>query len=224
MPGRIAEAAAPHYCCVSGIGLSLQFPVSMRHFLFDFDGTITRRELLPEIGKACGLEREIAELTSLTIAGVIPFQTSLERRVELLRRVPISDVRRIVDEIPRHEEIVRFIGEHPDRCHIVTGNLDVWVGPACRRIARSLFCSRADAEGDRLNGLLEVLDKSIVARDFSAPFVAVGEGHSDAGMIEAAEVGIAFGAIHEPADSVSEVCSHKIYDEARLCRFLRQLS
>lgn len=195
----------------------------MRHFLFDFDGTITRRELLPEIGKICGLEREIGELTKLTVAGVIPFQTSLERRVDLLRRVPISVVQKVVETIPKHEKIVEFIRAHAERCHIVTGNLDAWIGPACRSLTSSLFCSKARTEGDRLLGLVEVLDKGALARAFPFSFVAIGEGHSDAGMMEIAEVGVAFGSIHEPANSVTEVCSHKIYDEHRLCRFLQQL-
>ena len=196
----------------------------MRHFLFDFDGTITCRELLPEIGRICGAEKEIGELTKLTIAGVTPFQTSLERRVELLDAACLFPTcRKLSKRFQRYEKIVEFIQAHADRCHIVTGNLDAWVGPTCRSLSNSFFCSKARTEGDRLLGLVEALDKSALAQAFPFPFVAIGEGHSDAGMIEIAEIGIAFGLTHEPANSVTEVCSHKIYDEHRLCWFLQQL-
>ena len=36
---------------------------TVERFLFDLDGTITRQEILPEIARAVGLEREIADLT-----------------------------------------------------------------------------------------------------------------------------------------------------------------
>jgi phosphoserine phosphatase len=195
----------------------------MRQFLFDYDGTLTRKELLPEIGRACDLEEEIAHLTALTIAGHVPFEKSLEHRVKMLSRVPISVVQSIVNDIPVYEEIAAFISDNPERCHIVTGNLDVWVGAACGKITKSLFCSHAIHKEDRILGLKRILDKTEVARLFDGPIVAIGEGHADAGMIEIAEVGVAFGQTHEPARSVIEVCSHLIYDERRLCRFLRQL-
>jgi len=195
----------------------------MRHFLFDFDGTITRTELLPEIGRACRIEREMTELTRQAIAGIVPFKQSFERRVELLRSVPISDVQAIVDGLPLYEELVSFIQEHSDRCHIVTGNLDAWVGATCQRICPSLICSRAIANGDQLVGVSEILDKATVVSRLNSEVVAVGEGHADAGMLDAAQVGIAFGGTHQPARSVIEVCSHLIYEEKRLCRFLRQL-
>jgi phosphoserine phosphatase len=195
----------------------------MYQFLFDFDGTLTRKELLPEIGVACGLEVEIGRLTELTIAGHIPFQRSLEYRVELLKRVPVSTVQEIVRNVPLYDRLVRFIRDNSSRCHVITGNLDVWIGPLCRSICPSVLCSEAIIDGDQLIGLRSVLDKATTPLRFDGPIVAIGEGHADAGLFDRAEIGIAFGQTHEPAKSVLEVCTHLVYDEQKLCEFLQQL-
>jgi len=196
----------------------------MRTFLFDLDGTITKKELLPEIGRACGLYKEIAALTRETIAGSIPFHESIRRRVDILKQVPISTVRKIVNSIPLNEPLLQFIREHRNRCVIITGNLDVWVKELCSRIVDRVFYSEAEADGDRLIGLRSILNKADAVKKIKGPIVVVGEGNNDVGMFEVAEVGIACGSLHEPASSVMERATHVIYNDATLCTFLKQLS
>ena len=58
------------------------------------------------------------------MAGEFPFESSLRRRVEILRGVPVSQVREIVAGIEVDPHIEAFLAEHRDRCTIVTGNLD----------------------------------------------------------------------------------------------------
>jgi len=55
-------------------------------------------------------------------------------------------------------------------------------------------------------------------------FVSIGEGHNDAEMMELADVAIACGCVHPPANSVMATASHVIFDEEILCNFLKQLS
>ena len=56
-------------------------------FLFDLDSTITAREILPEISRTVGKEKEMREITEKTMQGIVPFQESFLRRVELLKDV-----------------------------------------------------------------------------------------------------------------------------------------
>jgi len=193
-------------------------------FLFDLDGTVTRKEILPEIAKEIGIYKEIKLLTDKTISGKVPFYESFLHRVELFKDIPVSRIRNIISGIPLHEEIVRFIRENKDRCCIVTGNLDVWVDELCDSIGVNRLTSKAICRNDRVVEVTYVLDKGkAITEHFGNNYAAVGEGNNDAEMIRNAEIGIAFGGIHQPAKSVLSCATHVIYEEEVLCRFLRQL-
>jgi phosphoserine phosphatase len=193
------------------------------HFLFDFDGTLTREELLPKIAREIGLEAEMAELTRLTMAGDIPFEHSFRERVKKLQFVPIQKIVAIVEEVQIEPSILSFLQAHADRAVIVTGNLDVWIGPFCEARGLRYHASKARHENGYVTGIDHVLDKGDVADAISRPFVAVGEGHNDLPMFEKADIAIAYGGVHAPARALLEVASHAIYDGKTLCRFLTQL-
>lgn len=193
------------------------------NFFFDLDGTVTRKEILPEIGRAVGMYDQIAELTRQTIQGEIPFHESFLRRVKMFANVPISTVRAVIRDIPLHTEVVDFIQKNSHRCYLATGNLDVWISELCERIGIRSFTSIAKTQNDYITGVQHVFDKSTVASLVPGPYVAIGEGNNDAAMIGKANIGIAFGAVHSPAKTVMEEASHAIYDETSLCRFLKRL-
>jgi phosphoserine phosphatase len=193
---------------------------TVEQFLFDLDGTITRVEILPEIARAIGLEDEIAELTRRTMAGELPFESSLRRRVEILSRVPVSTVREIVAGVEVDPHIADFLARNRERCTIVTGNLDVWIEELVRRLGVDVRCSIARAEGDRLVELTTVLDKADVARDFDGPICAIGDGYNDLGLMAAADLGVAYGGVHAPAPGLYDVATHAIFDSRRLCELL----
>ncbi|MDA1354057.1 MAG: HAD family phosphatase [bacterium] len=198
--------------------------IGTTHFFFDLDGTITKQELLPQIGKALGLEKEITALTDLTIQGEIPFESSLEQRVEILKKVPISDVQHICANTPLNDHIVDFITEHKNKCAIVTGNLDVWIKPITEKLGIPVYSSIANSSGNTLNGITSILRKRDIIMGHSAQTtVAIGDGFNDTEMIEAATIGIAFGGVHWPANNLFEYCNHAIFREDTLCQFLKQL-
>lgn len=199
----------------------------MATFLFDLDGTITARELLPEIAQAFGVAAEMRELTRLTVGGLIPFEASFRKRVDMLRSIPVAEVRKVVNAVPVHTRVAAFVRAHADECAIVTGNLDVWIEGLCAGLGARVHCSRARTQNGMVTGIDEVMDKRRVAEALlascSRPLVVVGEGNNDTGMMELADIGIACGLVHEPARSVMSVASHAIYDEVALCRFLSSL-
>jgi phosphoserine phosphatase len=196
---------------------------TIEQFLFDLDGTITRVEILPEIARAIGLEDEIAELTRRTMAGELPFESSLRRRVEILSRVPVSQVREIVAAVDVDPQIADFLARNRQRCTIVTGNLDVWIAELVRRLGVDVRCSTARVEGDRLVELVSVLDKADVARDFDGPICAIGDGYNDLGLMAVADLGVAYGGVHAPAPGLYGVATHAIFDSRRLCELLSAL-
>ena len=196
-------------------------------FCFDLDGTVTRAEVLPIIAAELGLAEEIGFLTQMTIRGQIPFEMSFRLRCRLLGEIDVETVARIVEQVPLDPTIAQFIRDRREQCHIVTGNLDVWV----RRLASSLGCrvfsSRAEIRDDgRLGALTQVLRKGTAVRELRSQYdrvVCVGEGFNDLPMFEEADIGIAYGGVHAPAREVVDNAAYLVNRGETLCRLLSTL-
>lgn len=193
------------------------------HFVFDLDGTVTTREILPIIAKDLGIEDKMDRLTQKTMDGEIPFDASFTRRVNMLKKIPISRVQQIISTVPLNHFIVSFLRTYRNRCYIVTQNLDVWVKPLLEKIGAPYLCSQANYEDDVLKGIQKILRKKEIHRKVAHPIVAVGEGHNDFEMMQEAALSIAYGGVHKPAPSLLEMVDYVIYNEITLCQFLKQL-
>lgn len=194
-------------------------------FLFDLDSTITRQEILPTVAGKLGFGKEMARLTESAMSGRIPFKESFLQRVNCLRSIPVSEISQAVGEISLNIPLVDFMQRHQDRCYIVTGNLDVWIEKLIEKIGmqENTFCSKAIVKNDRIENVLSVINKNAIISQLVLPYVAVGDGHNDAEMIENADVGIGYGGVRKIADSVLACASHAIYEEEKLVWFLERL-
>ena len=194
-------------------------------FFFDLDSTVTRQEILPTVAKTLGIYEKMTSLTERTMRGEIPFKQSFLQRVELLKDVPVSEVNELVSKIQLNEKLVEFIQQNQDRCHIVTGNLNVWIEGLMQRMGmeRNVFCSKAIVKDNHIENVFSIVDKNAVISQMILPFVAVGDGNNDAEMIEAAEIGIGYGGVRNIAPAVLACASHAIYNEEKLVEFLNRL-
>lgn len=194
-------------------------------FVFDLDSTITRCELLPRIARSIGAEDEMARLTEQAMAGAAAFEDSFSMRVERLKAVPVSQARQIAAAAPLHAEIVRFIMENPSRCRILTGNLDVWIEDLIARLGMQgrCLCSRARVDQDRLLGIDRILDKDQAAARLPHPFVAIGDGDNDLGLLQQADIGVAFGGARAISDRLRRAADRVFNDESALIRYLKTL-
>ena len=194
-------------------------------FLFDFDSTITKQEILPTIAKNTGVYEKMCALTESTMYGEIPFKQSFLQRVELLKDIPVNQIDSIVNSIELNEALVSFIRRNRARCHIVTGNLDIWIDGLMKKIGMEhhVFSSKALVKDNYIQDVFSVVDKNAVVSQMILPFVAVGDGNNDAEMIEAAEIGIGYGGVREIAPAVLECASHAIYCEEKLVDLLERL-
>lgn len=194
-------------------------------FVFDLDSTITRCELLPLIARSVGLGDEMARQTEAAMGSELPFAQSFARRVALLKDVPVSRARAIAAGASLNEGIARFLREYPQRCMILTGNLDVWIEDLVDRLGMRgrCLCSRALVRGDRLEGIAAILDKTQACEGLPRPFVAVGDGSNDIGMLRRADLGVAYGGVRTLCEGMIAAADMVITDEKQLVSLLESL-
>lgn len=196
-------------------------------FCFDLDGTITKQEILPLLSKEIGLFEEIGALTEATIKGVIPFKKSFLLRCRLLADIPVSRVQEIISAVPVYKELWRFIEKHREDCFVITGNLDVWIGPLLKKLGCHVFSSTAEVDGDKLSKVSHVLNKGEAVASLRSRYeriIAVGDGMGDVQMFEKADVTIAFGGTHPPIDTLQQLANFVTFSPTSLERLLNSFA
>ena len=195
-------------------------------FLFDLDGTVTMQETLPIISEHFGCTEQIAELTARTVAGNIPFIESFIHRVNILGRYSVKETNDRLRHVPLYPKIAEFIDNHKEDCIIVTGNLTCWCEDLFKKIGCKCYGSEAELEGDNIVKIKSILRKEQIVDHYRAlgeTFVFIGYGNNDLEAMRHANISIAAGLTHSPAQSLLSVCDYVIFNENALVRQLCQL-
>lgn len=196
-------------------------------FLFDLDGTVTSAETLPIIAQHFDCVEQISELTARTIQGNVPFVESFIRRVNILGGHSVSEVSELLSKVPLYPQIARFISEHKEDCIIVTGNLTCWCDGLFKTIGCQCYGSEAECENDHVVKLKTILRKEQIVDQYRAlgeTVVFIGDGNNDLEAMRHANISIATGLTHNPAQSLMSICDYVIFDENALVRQMRQLA
>lgn len=196
-------------------------------FLFDLDGTVTSSETLPIIANHFKCVEQISELTARTIQGNVPFIESFIRRVNILGAYSVAETSRLLEEVPLYPAVARFIREHKEDCIIVTGNLTCWCEGLFKKIGCQCYGSEAMCEGDRVVKLKTILRKEQIVDQYRAlgeTVVFIGDGNNDLEAMRHANISIATGMTHNPAQSLLSITDYVVFDEKALVRQLKQLS
>ena len=195
-------------------------------FLFDLDGTVTSEETLPIIANHFNCVEQISELTAKTVQGNVPFIESFIRRVNILGAYSVSETTRLLSEVPLYPAIAKFIEEHKEDCVIVTGNLTCWCEGLFKKIGCQCYGSEALCEDDKVVKLKTILRKEQIVDQYKAlgeTVVFIGDGNNDLEAMRHANVSIATGLTHNPAQSLMSICDYVIFNDQALVRQMRQL-
>ena len=198
----------------------------MTKFVFDLDGTITKQETLPLISGHFNIQTEINALTTETIKGNIPFVESFIKRVYILGKLPISEISGLLENVTLYSHVVEFISLHKEDCIIATGNIRCWIDKLANKIGCCYYCSDAMVENNEVKKLTKILKKENIVKQYQSngeKVVFIGDGNNDVEAMRLADVSIASGLTHQPANSVLSVADYLVYNEEALCRLLNQL-
>ncbi len=190
--------------------------------VFDLDNVIIDGEGIDEIGKLINIEDQIAAITEQAMQGEIDFETSIKKRVGLLKGVATDDIRTLANEMPLMKgakETVSTLKENGFEVAIISGSFDIIADTIKGKLdVDNIFTNSLVEEDGVLTGevtgplvsgsKLDVLSKLIEEKAYTLDeCVAVGDGANDISMIESAKYGIAFNAkpaLKENADIIVE--------------------
>ena len=190
--------------------------------VFDLDNVIIDGEGIDEIGKLINIEDQIAAITEQAMQGDIDFETSIKKRVGLLKGVATDDIKTLANEMPLMkgaEETVSTLKENGFDVAIISGSFDIIADTIKGKLdVDNIFTNSLVEEDGILTGevtgplvsgsKLDVLSKLIEEKGYTLDeCVAVGDGANDISMIESAKYGIAFNAkpaLKENADLIVE--------------------
>ncbi len=188
---------------------------------FDLDNVLLDGEAIDEIGKLMGVEKEISALTKEAMEGDLNFETSLKKRVNLLKGASLDDVKKVVADIPLMEgaeETIKELKRRGYKIATITGNVEI----VAQRLKDELnldyaFCNILHekdgvltgevsgpllVEGSKADILQDLLDTEKLTAEECA---AVGDGANDISMLKKAGLGVAFNAkpvVKEIADVI----------------------
>lgn len=195
-------------------------------FLFDLDGTVTSAETLPIISEHFGCTEQIAELTARTVAGNVPFIESFIRRVNILGKYSVEETNKLLSMVPLYTQVASFIEAHAEDCIIVTGNLTCWCEGLFKKIGCQCYGSIAECEDDKVVKIKSILRKETIVDQYKAlgeTVVFIGDGNNDLEAMRHANISIAAGLTHNPAQSLMSICDYVIFNENALVRQMKQL-
>ena len=190
--------------------------------VFDLDNVIIDGEGIDEIGKLINIEDQIAAITEQAMQGDIDFETSIKKRVGLLKGVATEDIKTLANEMPLMkgaQETVSSLKENGFDVAIISGSFDIIADTIKGKLdVDNIFTNSLVEEDGILTGevtgplvsgsKLDVLSKLIEEKGYTLEeCVAVGDGANDISMIESAKYGIAFNAkpaLKENADIIVE--------------------
>ena len=163
-------------------------------FVFNLEGTISGRELLPAIAKTIDLKKEIEILTDLTGKGLIPFKESFRLTFAVLNTAPIAEIKNAVSDIELDKSILSFINSRPENCFVITTNLTSWIEPIASKLncpVESLISIQNGNDYEKVP--VPVVCKRNPVLDLRSKFdriVAIGYSFDDIPIFDAADIGI----------------------------------
>jgi phosphoserine phosphatase len=176
--------------------------------LLDADSTLFNEEVIDLLAQKAGVGQKVAEITKQAMQGVLDFPTALKQRVMLLRDLPENVLSEVSEEISITKggrELISVAQSKGFVISVVSGGFEEVISPIMQELGIAYFrANTLEIEDGKLTGYVlgEIVDQAAKTKwllDLSEKFqivaqdtIAIGDGANDIGMVQAAEIGIAF--------------------------------
>ncbi|KAJ5668522.1 Phosphoserine phosphatase [Penicillium maclennaniae] len=166
--------------------------------VFDMDSTLIQNEVIDEIAKFIGVEKEVSEITARAMNGELDFTASLKERVGLLKGVP-ADVFDKLKSILGYkiavlsggfQPLAEWLAEQLGIDYAVANHLEI--DETTQTLTGRLVDSKPIIDATQKRALL-----TSIAAENNIPIsqtLAVGDGANDLLMLHAAGLGVAWRA------------------------------
>lgn len=188
--------------------------------VMDVDSTLIGQEVIDLLAEASEVGQEVRGITEAAMRGELDFETSLRKRVALLKGQPesiITQVARHVTLTPGAKTLIRTLKKLGHGVGLVSGGFSQVVDPIAQELGidhvRSNTLEIVDGKitGNLIGPIIDRAGKALALKEFAAlesispaNTIAIGDGANDLDMIAAAGLGIAFNAkpaVQEAAQS-----------------------
>ncbi|MDU7073674.1 MAG: phosphoserine phosphatase SerB [Streptococcus peroris] len=176
--------------------------------VLDVDGTLIEEEVIDLLGKEADCEEEVALLTAQAMKGELDFESSLRKRVSLLKGLSIEVFDKIYHELhlsKNAEQFIETLQGNQIEVGMVSGGFTTIVEGLAKDLGISLFAAnQLEIRDGHLTGNLigpvisrEVKEETLVrwADELEVPIertIAIGDGANDLKMLKKSGTGIAF--------------------------------
>jgi phosphoserine phosphatase len=200
------------------------FRRNRRLFAFDMDSTLIDGEVIDELARLAGVADQVVAITASAMRGEIEFKESFRRRVALLKGLPESRVRELLDQIPLAEGAERLICTLKTlgyKTAILSGGFTFFAHHLQARFgidyvyANQLEMKDGFVTGEVTGLIVDGARKAELLRHIAEQekisleqVIAVGDGANDLPMLSLAGMGIAFRAKPLVRESASHSLTH----------------
>ena len=176
--------------------------------MLDVDGTLIEEEVIDILGSKANCEQEVSQLTRRAMSGELDFESSLKKRVSLLKGISVDVFDQVYKELHLSKNAQQFISILQEN-KIAVGIISGGFVPIVERLANSLgihlfAANQLEINNGRLTGRLvgqiitrEVKEKIFLqwANELEISLdrtIAIGDGANDLKMLKKAGIGVAF--------------------------------
>jgi len=176
----------------------------------DVDSTFIQQEAIELLANRAGVLEQVSTITEAAMRGELDFSESLIVRLKLLKGLPEDVIREVSQEIKLTDgalELVQALHQRGHAIALVSGGFRQIMQDTVTELAIDYF--RANEleiidgflTGNVVGAIIDRNAKAVALREFAelagvdmSNTVAIGDGANDLGMMEIAEISIAFNA------------------------------
>jgi phosphoserine phosphatase len=176
----------------------------------DVDSTFIQQEAIELLANRAGVLEQVSTITEAAMRGELDFSESLIARLKLLKGLPEDVIREVSQEIKLTDgalELVQALHQRGHAVALVSGGFRQIMQDTVTELAIDYF--RANEleiidgflTGNVVGAIIDRNAKAVALREFAelagvdmSNTVAIGDGANDLGMMEIAEISIAFNA------------------------------